>query len=592
MNITKRKDIERLTRIIHRDYRSMAKYRTNRRQLEEQIAGSHYGSDGPEHDVPVNFLALAAQVIVNHLAARDPAVLIDAQTEDLKPKASTFTLAVNHLIEHELHMGIVFAQAARNAMTGVGVIKTAMNLSGVEIGGEWVDIGQPFSMVVDTDDLVISCHESARLDDLVYIGDRHKLRLDRAKESPLYIREKIEKLADKSQRDKNPDGTPKMRTLSVGEVTDEDTVDEYIWVVDVYLPREKKFITLPYSEGEVDTSVGQLRPDDLTDWQGPEDGPYRVLGFEWIPGNILPKPVMASGRLLHEVGNKLFRKLTNQAQRQKSIGTYDKRHAQDAEVIKAAKDGEIVGLNGGRIEEARFGGPDQVNLAMFLQVQSLFNWFMGNIESLAGLSAQSDTLGQDQLLAAGASTKIKAMQHTMLEFATGVVRDLAWYLWTDPLIDLPLTKRVAGTDITVPTRFSPEEMEGDFLEYNFSIQPYSMQQKSPELILQTMEHVLNSFVGPFLPMMEQQGLAINVEKLLRRVGELTNIDMDDLVTFAGGPKDPEVASVGQARQSPVTTRNYTRTNIPGKSRDGSAQAMATALLGGNPQQSEAAAMFR
>ena len=56
--------------------------------------------------------------------------------------------------------------------------------------------------------------------------------------------------------------------------------------------------------------------------------------------------------------------------------------------------------------------------------------------------------------------------------------------------------------------------------------------------------------------------------------------------------EPVGQSSEASKQSPVTTRNYTRKSIPGKSNQGNSQVLMQALMGGKPQNSEIASLQR
>ena len=95
------------------------------------------------------------------------------------------------------------------------------------------------------------------------------------------------------------------------------------------------------------------------------------------------------------------------------------------------------------------GGINTNSLAYAIQLDRILSRNAGNLDLLGGLSPQSDTVGQDELLASNASKRIADMQDRVTEFTTRIVKDLAWYLWNDPLIDLPLVKRLDGSDLEI-----------------------------------------------------------------------------------------------------------------------------------------------
>ena len=227
-----------------------------------------------------------------------------------------------------------------------------------------------------------------------------------------------------------------------------------------------------------------------------------------------------------------------------------------------------------------------------LMVKELYSYFAGNLDMLGGLGPQSETLGQDQLLSASASMRIQKMQKEVTTFTTKVLQDLMFYLWYDPDPNQKdVIKKAPGFEsITIAVPFKPEDREGDYLQYNIKMEPYSMQHHSPESKLQGIRTILMEMIQPLLPIMEQQGVSLNIEKLFKAVSKLSDIpELDDIIEYTtpklGNEPIGESKEVN-ASKSPVTTRNYTRKSIPGKSDKGQSQIMQQVLMGGRPQKSE------
>jgi hypothetical protein len=292
---------------------------------------------------------------------------------------------------------------------------------------------------------------------------------------------------------------------------------------------------------------------------------------------------------------KLFRKCGRQAERQKTITGVRTGAEKDGSRVLKASDGDMIGLDDPKsTQEYKYGGVDPQTLAFLIQTKDLASYMWGNLDALGGLSPQADTLGQDQLLTANASKRIEDMQDRTVEFVKDVTTDLAWYLFTDPLIEMPLVKRVPGTDIEIPTAFRAEDREGDFLDYNFDIEPYSMQHQSPGMRIQTLMEIFERLLAPAMPMLEAQGITINFEAFLQTISKYRNMpELQDILVFSGPPQSYGEGPVGQPpKQSPVTTRRYERVNRPGATRSGKDHVLMQALLGQASQPAEAATLTR
>ena len=147
----------------------------------------------------------------------------------------------------------------------------------------------------------------------------------------------------------------------------------------------------------------------------------------------------------------------------------------------------------------------------------------------------------------------------------------------------------------ITVEWGPEQREGDFV-YDIEIAPYSMKEDSPGDKLNVIMQFLNT-MAPFMPMMEQQGLAFDFEGIARKFAQYTNLDdLDEIMTFMGEPLElgepMSGGRGGEARQSPSTTRTNVRVNRPGATQGGQEQAMIAQLLGQGKQPSEQAAMTR
>jgi hypothetical protein len=524
--------IVKLKNAMRKARQDLAGYREKRFEAVKQYVGKNYGGDGSEKRIPVNMLNVAVAIYVRELVARNPGVSCTTRYLGLRPMANKLSMAMNHLLR-EIQFEDSLRRVALDAMFGVGIMKVGLSRDqarGVEIDGFWHDIGQPFADAIDLDDWV---HDTTanRWDQIKFCGSRHRMPIEYAKNCPFF--ENTDQLMPLTRRDVDDDGYERVesigrggRTLSSGsEFQDECEV----W--DIWLPQEGIIITMP------DTGD---KPLYVADWEGPESGPYHILGFEDVPGSIMPLPPVSTLLDLNDTVNALYRKMRSQAVSQKTIIGVPPGAAGDAERIKGATDLEMIKLDGGvgALQQQKYGGIDQSSLAFAMHVLDKLSYLGGNLDTLAGLSIGATTLGQEQLLSSSASKKMAGMQSRMFKFTSEVVKDLAWYLWYDPLIEIPLVYRVENTDIDVPMKFTAEDKEGDFLDYNIEIVPYSMQQKSPSEQLQTLSMVFQQFIAPFVGTPMMAGAQVNIQGLLKTVSELTGMKyLDDIIQFTG-PVDP------------------------------------------------------
>jgi hypothetical protein len=142
------------------------------------------------------------------------------------------------------------------------------------------------------------------------------------------------------------------------------------------------------------------------------------------------------------------------------------------------------------------------------------------------------------------ATRTQAMQSNMsvsLDDAQGLVGDavgevskrIAWYLHTDPLIDLPLTKRTTGGEFQQIT-LTPEQRQGDFLDYTFKIRQKSMVPTDPI----TRARLMTEFAVNIMPgivnaanIAMTMGIPFNVQRCLTDLAEQQGLTADVMAWF-------------------------------------------------------------
>jgi hypothetical protein len=532
----------------------------------------------------MNLIELAANIYLRHLVASCPQALAVTPHRQLKPQAATFELGLNHLIR-EILLQATLEEVALNALFGMGVIHTGLGIYGdVEIEGVTHDVGQPFADVVDDEDWVFDV-QARRYEAVRFAGHRYRLPLDYVKDSDLFTNtENLKATHLSSPPDRGEERTSEISRGANPQMDQGEYLPEVeLW--NIWLPLENLVLSLT-----LDSEDGP--PIREVDWEGPEQGMYRLLGFSKVPGQLMCLPPRALWTDIHELTNRLFRKLTNQAERQKSNLVYGANAAGDAERIVKAADGEAIQVNNPQaVKEVRWGGVDPANLAFVIQAIQQFSWFAGNLDALGGLSPQTETVGQERLLAAGASKRIQYMQDKTVNFATDVIRDLGWYLWYTQNIELPLVKRSGGVDI--PVHFTPDQREGDFLDYNLTIEPYSMQRQSPAEKLQAIVNTVQTFIMPALPLLQAHGVMLDMRALLRIIGKYGNLPELEDILITGQPILEPGGPVNPAPARPTnTTRRYVRVNQPAGTRQGRDAAMMQTLLGAGAQDADMAGLMR
>ncbi len=580
--------------------RRLEAFRKHRFEHIRQYVGYHYSADGTRDRVPVPLMELAIDTYSQHLAARQPRVLVTTEKPELRASSLEIETKVNHRLL-EMSVAEPLRAAVKDALFLQGIVK--VGVAATRMGLD-VDPGEEFIETVSFDDWVYDMHarEWSYCD---YFGNRYEMDLDEVRENKNFDKETRETVQPSAITMYNEQGDPKARQISQSQQQAEGTrFGKKVEAWDLWLPRKNVVVTIT---SEAYSTLGdRSQVLGVVDWKGPRKGPFHRLDYFSVPDQVIGLSLAAILMDLHESQNVVYRKLVRQAKRQKTITGYRGSSERDARAVRDEDDGGMVQMddpNG--VKEFVYGGPNKENLAFALGNKELFYSMAGNLGMLGGLEPQSKTLGQDKLLDQGANMRINDMQASTISFAQRIVRDLAWYIIHDPSSETHLTKKVqtAFGSVDLPFKFSKDSADGDYLDYNFTIAPYSMQYKSPQDHLATLQMVMKEFIQPLAPLLQQQGIVPDMEGMLREVAHLTDFPfLDQILKFmgpqqqqGGQPGQPQGQPNGQppaAMQPPGMPANTTRTNVrvsrPGGTPGGAGrEMMANLLSGGNRQQSQA-----
>lgn len=572
-----KKDIKYIDERIDWSKKLLERRCDERREAVKQFVGSHYSDNGSQKKVPTNMLEMALTIYLRLLAANAPQCVVSVKDSTLKPFAKTFELVLNQ-IPDEIKLSETIRDVVMEAMFSIGVVKigVAETSDNPKIGDE------PFVSLVQIDDYF--CDMSARnWGEVQYEGNEYWMDVeDIAKMYGVDLKE--DEYNGASER-----GDDQAKSVEMNE----SALPLYgrVLLRDVYLVKENRMITYAVSAKKVLRDVP---------WDGPEGSPYVKLWFNSVPGNLMPLAPVSVWEDMHELANQIFRKLANQATAKKTVTAFQSGLDEEIQRFKTAQDGEAINYNGTAPETLSVGGVDSGNLAFYIQIRDLFSIFAGNLDSLGGLSPQSETAAQDKLISEAASARVRAMADAVIAFAKEIFRRLAWYTWTDPVRERVVYKTASKRfNINLREEWTPETRDGDFLDYNFDIAVFSMQDDSPSVRMQKLTNVFNTFIIPLQPMFEAYGVQIDMKELFDYIGANSNMpELANIVKFANMPVVSNVQKAEAAtpayipHKSPVSHRVYERVNRPGATERGKNAALVQTLLGSNPQNAEKEAIGR
>ncbi len=564
---------ERLFEAASYSREGMRAFREHREHRERQIVGYHYTDEGAGDRQPVNMLELARTTYMTNLVAQTPRADVSARQQgyqQLRATAQMLEVAINNTLD-DIGYGEELENVVRDALTGMGIM--CMGLSShdetVEIDGVSYDPGRVMCGSIDLTDFVLDMTAKSE-EGCQFKGHRYRLPYDYVMGSKLY-KSSAKMHLEPTPYDRYDDyGLDRIESLSGLSAWGQEDVSDQIELWDFYMPHEGEnglVVTAFMTFGAAGEAEGRVLR--VMEWEGHEDGPYRILSFAKVPNNVLPLPPMAHLVDLADLGNTLFRKLARQADRQKRIGLGRAGSAKDVRIVKEAEDGEVVlTIDPEAFKEAGIGGIDPNSNLFFMQVRDLWSYFGGNVDALAGLAQQGDTFGQERMISTAASKRMQKMQQKTAEFAAQDMKAIGWYLFTDPLLDLPVHIPSPRGTVSVPVRLTAQKLMGDFYSYNFDIQPFSLQYLSPSEKLQVITSVFERFIIPYLSVMMQEGKSLQFGNLLKLIAKNSNVpEIAELYSDADDMKEEPMFRTGgdmreqiRSMKPPTTTRRVERTS--------------------------------
>lgn len=561
---------------ITRNRRIMDPFYEQYKEFLAQFVGFHYSKQGADKHLPINYVEMLVTILGRHLVAEHPRVMVTTDKPKLRSAAYEMTLAGNKRIK-ELNVKKAIQDTVKAAFFGLGIAKVGTEIDGqVQIHGEPRDVVHPWVDWIDLDDIVLDMSAKA-IRDTTFVAQRFTIPLaivrtneayDGVDGSGVLLREK---LRPDDPTDRNDDGSSRTQSVGAGEDADREPFMPLVDLWEVWLPLYRLVITYSRQHPGI--------PLRVVEWTGPEGGPFHFLALEDVPGNIMPLSPIASVKDLHDQINMIYRKLFEQARNQKTIPLV--KDPKTGEAIRNANDMEFAVMQSPKNDyaEARFNGPDQPMMGLALHLDPLADRAAGMLSILGGLDSNAETLGQEQIQAAGAGGKISAWQDKVYTFTKGLVQDLILYDTQNELLQIPVTKQVANSDIEFPAVVTPAKHAESFRDMNFDIVPYSMQDKTPESKARTLTQIVT--------MLTQLGVTPNVGEFVQVIGDYTGMAAELKRVYPQGSQPSDEAQQNSPQKSPVATRATGRPGGTGGSQQGRNADLAQQLMASQRQTANA-----
>lgn len=574
--------LERLRNAISSSEKALTSFRDQRIKLIKEYCGPQYRGDEEEEKRP-QFLPLMNQAIdtyVQVLVANRPRALVTATEEEFKWFAKHYERSVNEYIK-EIRLQEELQACVLEACFMFGVMKvyyaedTPRLIEGTD---NYVDPGKPYAEHLSLDNFGYDVTASSWRK-VSYAWDDYEVDAEKLLDDNDFahahdaIRRAIE--GDSAE--------PSKSTAAKVMGTEGDEQAHYlrkIKIRDIWIPSESRVITTMASPSDKDyddekTILRQI--DDV----GDESGPYHILSFIDVPGAIMGvSPAMKLSNLSRLI-NSLYRKLANQARRQRLLPIYEKGHEQDAKNIASAEDGRWTSVkHKDSVDILNQPGADAGTMQFGMGALDLYDRMAGNLQAMAGLGASSETLGQDQMIQQQVSKLQNKMQERVVNFTRDIVRDLGWLLWNDQVREISTEYVIPGTNMWARSDWTPDHREGDFIDYNFDIDPYSLPYQSPMQRSNALLTYVGQIAAPMQQMFAQQGGSIDFRKLTEYWSELNNLPrLKEIVPFQDeAVMDMEPGAEPPPGRASQTSRTHVRNNVStGQGQQGNGQDLKNAV---------------
>jgi hypothetical protein len=523
---------------------------------------------------PVNMIYQAVNTMVPNLVFRDPKFKVRSQIVAFRGYADMLELAVNHLVK-DIHFRRELRMVIVDSLFYAGFMKTGIATTGqfVTIAGSEVAVGEPFAERVDPDDMILD-PLAKEWDQQMIIGNRFRVLRQDLLDSGLYDNDLVMNMGSRTDNKSSFEA----QYLSGDKSGELREVMDFVDLAEIYIPRDRRVVTIPWVRGQVSDKF--LRD---VDWSGPDAGPYHMLGYSNVPDNLLPVPPVSLWYDLHILGNRIARKIARQADRSKRVLAYEGSAVQDAENIADADDGEAVKVqNISAVREINYGGTTEESYGFMRWVESKFSDITNNLDMLSGQRASAPTATQSEMLQNNSSVRLADLQNQVYEFSREVGTDLAFFLHTDPLIELPLVRRVQGQDQQVV--YTPDQRQGDFVNYVLDVQPMSMARPDPNMKVQHLLQFATNVIPAAAQATQILGPAFKIQPFLERIASeigLEEIDeIVDMPLFRTWMMDRLMSKIDPGKAGQYATANGIN-NVPW-AQGGQQMAVQQMMMAGGP----------
>ena len=543
MDFTSSKSLSDLKNAIAFSERQLEGFRKNRIEVLREYAGHHYSNGSAPDNVPINLIELYVQIYQRQVSVNDPRSLITSPYPQLAASSAEFKLAVNQQLERMV-VDTPLNEAGMEALFMLGCVEVGIDES-----------GEPFVEPVLFDDLIVDMSAKSWRQ-VGFVGHRFRASAEWVHSNESFDKEMRQKVApselfsDRSFDGGSSDADTQSQTVTFGGTRKVEEYKPRVELCQLYLPEEG--ILLTFADGDPKKALRRVK------WKGPQSyhkdqtriGPYHFLRYIDVPGNLMPVGPAQLWRDIHDVINRLANKVFRQAERQKTLLT-GANPDDIAQIVQHGDGDSCVVTEPDKVTEKTTGGANQVSLGMVMWLRNLGSYVAGNADLIGGTAATTDTVGQDQILMQSAGQQVKAMQQRMLAFSRNVLSDVAWWMWTDPLSEMDVSRKIPGTEESIMFQWTRERRRGEFAQYRFEIEPYSVQHRTPQERLQSVFGVLDKLITQYGPLLQASQMSFDMEKIVKLIADYSNTpEIASVIVYQNGEQHANPGQGGGGGGSP------------------------------------------
>ena len=508
--------LKKLKSAVMASRKDLKPFRRQEEKALKQYLGNHYGDSGSSESYPVNMLEIAVTTMIQQLAAKEPQVLILSRTH--RDDVQILEAAVNRRLL-EMDFGEELRRFVMSALFSIGVMKVGIEETyRAQIDDEELSETDVYAQHIPFDDWV---HDTSAkrwsTQEVQFCGHKYRVPIEWVRENKNF--------------ESKARGEIKEETFDIEGMENKMGMDgefvPYTNLWDIWIPSEHRMVTYQEDGKSVLASREVGRTGNYS--------PFHLLAFNPVLNKVMPLPPVMNWVDAHDLDNKMFVKLGQQASRQKTVTYASPQSVDDAKKIIKSEDGDTVLVaNPQGVREARFGGPDQQILGFAGYMREMTSYVMGNLDSMAGLGAQAGTATQESIIKNSSNARVQSMQSEVLKSVRAIVNDIFQWMWQSPLIQMRVPQTIEGTDVTYEADW-PMTMDiygqevdlragKDSHDFDIDLEPFSMQYKTPGQRLQELRMIWQQDIAPMMQGGLVQADAVAYMKMLSKYGDWPELE--------------------------------------------------------------------